>query len=49
MITKLHAAQIATEAGINTVVMNGSDPEEIYKLLDGRQIGTLFKAQGESK
>ncbi len=44
MITKLHAAQIATEAGINTVVMNGSDPEEIYKLLDGRQIGTLFKA-----
>jgi len=49
MITKLHAAQIATAAGIDTVVMNGSDPEEIYKLLDGRQIGTLFKAQGESK
>ncbi len=45
MVTKLHAAQIATEAGIDTVVMNGSDPEEIYKLLDGRQIGTLFKAQ----
>ena len=49
MITKLHAAQIATESGINTVVMNGSDPEEIYKLIDGRQIGTLFKAQGENK
>lgn len=47
MITKLHAAQIATEAGIDTVVMNGSDPEEIYKLIDGRQIGTLFKAKGE--
>lgn len=45
MVTKLHAAQIATEAGIDTVVMNGSDPEELYKLLDGRQIGTLFKAQ----
>ena len=45
MITKLHAAQIATEAGIDTVVMNGSDPEDIYKLLDGRQIGTLFKAK----
>ncbi len=44
MITKLHAAQIASAAGIDTVVMNGSDPEEIYKLLDGRQIGTLFKA-----
>ena len=47
MITKLHAAQIATQAGIDTVVMNGSDPEEIYKLLDGRQIGTLFKAKGD--
>ncbi len=45
MITKLHAAQIATDAGIDTVVMNGSDPEELYKLLDGRQTGTLFKAQ----
>ena len=49
MITKIHAAQIATEAGINTVVMNGSDPEEIYKLLDGRQIGTLFKAKAVTK
>lgn len=49
MITKLHAAQIATESGINTVVMNGDDPEDIYKLIDGRQIGTLFKAQTEVK
>ena len=49
MITKLHAAQIATEAGINTVVMNGDDPEDIYKLIDGRQIGTLFKAKPEVK
>lgn len=47
MITKLHAAQIANEAGINTVVMNGDDPEDIYKLIDGRQIGTLFKAKAE--
>ena len=45
MITKLHAGEIATSAGIDTVVMNGSDPEDIYKLLDGRQIGTHFKAQ----
>ncbi len=47
MITKLHAAKIATAAGIDTVVMNGSDPEDIYKLIDGRQIGTLFKAKAE--
>ena len=49
MITKLHAAQIATSAGIDTVVMNGSDPEDIYKLIDGRQIGTLFRAKTEVK
>ncbi|MBR3780528.1 MAG: glutamate 5-kinase [Clostridia bacterium] len=49
MITKLHAAKIATTAGIDTVVMNGSDPEDIYKLIDGRQTGTLFKAKTEVK
>ncbi len=42
MVTKLDAAKIATEAGIDTVILNGSDPEDLYKLLDGRQIGTLF-------
>ena len=47
MITKLLAARIATAAGIDTVVMNGSDPEDIYKLIDGRQIGTLFRAKTE--
>ena len=47
MITKLLAARIATTAGIDTVVMNGSDPEDIYKLIDGRQIGTLFRAKTE--
>ncbi|NLB37405.1 MAG: glutamate 5-kinase [Clostridiales bacterium] len=42
MVTKLHAAKIAMQAGINTVVMSGADPKDIYKLLDGRQIGTFF-------
>jgi len=45
MITKLQAAKLATEAGIDTVVMNGSDPGEIYKLLDGEQVGTFFSGQ----
>lgn len=47
MITKVHAAEIATKAGIPTVVMNGSTPQDIYKLIDGRQIGTFFKAQNK--
>ncbi len=45
MITKVHAAEVATNAGITTVVMNGSAPQDLYKLIDGRLTGTLFKAQ----
>lgn len=42
MVTKLHAAQIAMDAGIDTIVMNGENPTEIYKALDGKQVGTFF-------
>lgn len=45
MLTKVHAAQIATSAGIPTVVMNGEAPQDIYKLIDGRRVGTLFLGQ----
>lgn len=49
MVTKVHAAQIATQAGIPTVVMNGSAPQELYKLIDSRQCGTFFCAQNEKE
>ncbi|NLA76724.1 MAG: glutamate 5-kinase [Clostridiales bacterium] len=49
MVTKLLAAKYATAAGINTVVMNGANPEEIYRLLDGRQTGTFFAAKRSEK
>ncbi len=42
MVTKLHAAEIAMNAGIDTIVMNGENPTEIYKALDGKQVGTFF-------
>ena len=45
MRTKLLAAQLATEAGIDAVFMNGANPENLYQLMDGRQVGTWFKAQ----
>ena len=45
MVTKLHAAQIASKAGIDTIVMNGKNPEDIYRVLDGRQAGTLIKSK----
>ena len=44
MITKIHAAEIATSAGIPTVVMNGTAPQDIYKLIDGHSVGTIFTA-----
>ena len=46
MQTKIAAAKLTTEAGINTVIMNGADPTDLYKLTDGHSIGTLFKARG---
>ncbi len=45
MVTKLHAAEIAMGAGIDTIVMNGENPTEIYKALDGKQVGTFFKGK----
>lgn len=45
MITKIHAAEIATENGIPTVIMNGTAPQDIYKLIDGHSVGTLFSAK----
>ena len=40
MITKLTAAQIGLDAGFPTVIMNGSAPELLYDLFDGRPVGT---------
>ena len=45
MTTKLHAAQIATEAGCDMVIVNGEKPELLYRLLDGEAVGTRFYAE----
>lgn len=42
MVTKLVAAQIATDAGVNLVIANGNDPVIILDILKGKEIGTLF-------
>ena len=42
MATKLKAAQIANGAGIDMVIANGEDPEQLYALLEGKHIGTRF-------
>lgn len=45
MLTKIYAAQMATEAGIDMVILNGSNPERLYDLFDGKKVGTLFRAK----
>lgn len=42
MVTKISAAQIGLEAGFPTVIMNGSRPEMLYDLLDGKEVGTYI-------
>ncbi len=44
MATKITAAAAATSVGINCCVMEGSDPQKLYQLIEGEQIGTLFTA-----
>lgn len=44
MSTKINAAKIAVEAGIDMVIMNGNDPELLYDLFENKEIGTIFKA-----
>lgn len=48
MATKLRAAQIATEAGIDMIITNGEHPEKLYDLFEGKEIGTRFVGQKES-
>ena len=42
MATKLKAAQLATGAGIDMIIANGEQPEGLYSILEGKQIGTRF-------
>ena len=42
MVTKLRAAAIATAAGCEMVIANGSKPEVLYDIAEGRSVGTRF-------
>ena len=44
MSAKIVAARMATDAGIDMVITNGNDVENIYRVLDGEPVGTLFLA-----
>lgn len=42
--TKVMAAKIAVDKGIPVIVMNGEVPADIYRILNGENIGTKFLA-----
>ena len=42
MITKLQAAKICMDCGCAMVIANGNAPDNLYAILDGKEIGTTF-------
>ena len=42
MITKLEAAKCVAEAGIDMDLTNGENPEVLFDILNGENVGTLF-------
>lgn len=49
MNTKLQAAKIASSMGIDMVIANSKDIKVIHRILDGRNIGTLFLAHRDER
>lgn len=43
--SKIKAAEIATESGVPVIIMNGEKPTRIYKVLEGKKVGTKFIAK----
>lgn len=42
MATKIEAAKIATEVGVDMVIANGADISIISRIIEGENVGTLF-------
>ena len=42
MVTKLRSAEICLSCGCDMVIANGNDPENLYAILDGQDVGTRF-------
>ena len=42
MVTKLQAAKICLDCGCAMVICNGKKPDNLYDILDGKPVGTLF-------
>ena len=42
MVTKLQAAQICMGCGCEMVIANGNNPDNLYEILEGKDVGTRF-------
>ena len=49
MVTKIRAAQIAGESGIDMIIINGNEPKNIYDILANKKHGTVFYADKVNK
>jgi len=47
MVTKLQAAKICMDCGCEMVIANGNNPQNLYDILDGKEIGTRFTREVE--
>ena len=45
MMTKLKAASLANDAGIDMVIANGANPDVLYDIIAGKSAGTKFTAE----
>ncbi len=42
MVTKLEAAKICLGCGCDMIITNGSNPNNLYDIMDGKSVGTTF-------
>jgi glutamate 5-kinase len=42
--TKIKAAKIANDAGIDLVIINGRHPDNLYGVFENKPVGTVFQA-----
>lgn len=45
MVTKLRAAEICMDCGCAMVIANGAEPENLYAILEGKDVGTRFEEE----
>ncbi len=44
MITKVKAAKLVNDSGIDMIIASGEEPSVLFDIIDGKDIGTLFSA-----